>query len=325
MESNTDLKITTFRIVFNNQLIELNYDPSFEEYKTVTIKSVIEKVLEKFGPKPLQKTSENYSLICSCGKIFNPDILISKSKCDHYNILNPAKNKNEKFLLVEKENKEQIPKNKNNDFLSNFDIAQILMQATGAKKIKNLKIFPESKNANFTISENLKKIIKELIEKKERGVKISQNGYDLKYSEDLYNELLTFGIEEKKIKAALRMTNNIKEDALLLATDPTFNIETRDYLFCENNQVLSNYEFMKKCKEEVKKEYTDLFEDDITSRTKMVIKMISKRNNNNNDESEELNQVSEIVEESSNHEFEDSEDDSFHLGNSDSVEHSSEI
>ena len=197
------------------------------------------------------------------------------------------------------------------------------MQATGAKKIKNIKIFPESKNVNFTISENLKKIIKELIEKKERGVKISQNGYDLKYNEDLYNELLSFGIEDKKIKAALRMTNNIKEDALLLATDPTFNIETRDYLFCENAQVLSNYEFMKKCKEEVKKEYTDLFDDDITSRTKMVIKMVSKVNNN--DESEELNQDSEIVEESSNHDFEDSEDDSWHLGNSESVEHSSEI
>ena len=119
------------------------------------------------------------------------------------------------------------------------------------------------------------------------------------------------------------MTNNIKEDALLLATDPTFNIETRDYLFCENNQVLSNYEFMKKCKEEVKKEFTDLLEDDITSRTKMVIKMVSKKNNN--DESEDLNQDSEIIEESSNHEFEDSEDDSFHFGNSDSVEHSSEI
>ena len=323
MESNVDLKLTTFRIVYNNQLIELNYDPTFEEYKKVTIKSVIEKVLEKFGPKPLQKTSDNYSLICSCGKAFNPDILISKSKCDHYNILNPSKNKNEKFLLVEKQNKEQNSKNKNNEFLSNFDIAQILMQATGAKKIKNLKIFPESKNVNFTVSENLKKIIKELIEKKERGAKISQNGYDLKYSEDLYNELLSFGIEEKKIKAALRMTNNIKEDALLLATDPTFNIETRDYLFCENNQVLSNYEFMKKCKEEVKKEFTDLLEDDITSRTKMVIKMVSKKNNNN-DESEELNQDSEIVEESSNHEFEDSEDDSFHFG-SESVEHSSEI
>ena len=185
MESNEDLKITTFRIVFNNKLVELNYDTSFEEYKTVTIKSVIEKVLQKFGPKPLQTTSENYSLICSCGKPFNPDALISKSKCEHYNLLNPEKNKNEKFLLIEREKSEKNQKNKNSDFLSNFDIAQILMQATGAKKIKNIKIFPENKNPNFPISENLKKKIKELIEKKERGKKILENGYDLKYNENL--------------------------------------------------------------------------------------------------------------------------------------------
>ena len=325
MESNEDLKITTFRIVFNNQLIELNYDPSFEEYKKVTIKSVIEKVLEKFGPKPLQTTSENYSLICSCGKPYNPNILISKSKCEHYNIFDPTKNKNEKFLLVEKEYKEQNPKSKNCDFLSNFDITQIFRQVTGSKKLKNLKIFPESKNANFTVSENLKKIIKELIEKKQRGEKMIQNDYDLKYDQNLYNELLTFGIEEKKIKAALRMTNNIKEEALLLATDPTFNIENRDYLYCDNDQVLTNHEFMTKCKEEVKKEYTNLFPEEITERTKMVIKIVSKKNDNDNNEGEEINQSSEIVENSSIQNSEESEDNNAHYDSSESEEHSSEI
>ena len=306
MESNEDLKITTFRIVFNNKLVELNYDSSFEEYRTVTIKSVIEKVLQKFVPKPLQTTSENYSLICSCGKPFNPDALISKSKCEHYNLLNPEKNKNEKFLLIEREKSEKNQKNKNSDFLSNFDIAQILMQATGAKKIKNIKIFPENKNPNFPISENLKKKIKELIEKKERGKKILENGYDLKYNENLYNELLEIGIEEKKIKAALRMTNNYKEEALLLATDPAFNIDNRDYLFCENNEVLSHSDFMRLCKDEVKKEFNNLFEEEITSRAKMVIKIVSKKNNN--DESEDANQSSEIMEESSNLDNEESEE-----------------
>ena len=325
MESNKDLKITTFRIVFNNQLIELNYDPSFEEYKTITIKSVIEKVLEKFGPKPLQTTSENYSLICSCGKPYNPNILISKSKCEHYNILDPTKNKNEKFLLVEKEYKEQNLKSKNSDFLSNFDITQIFRQVTGSMKLKNLKIFPESKNANFTVSENLKKVIKELIEKKQRGEKMLQNDYDLKYDQNLYNELLTFGIEEKKIKAALRMTNNIKEEALLLATDPTFNIENRDYLYCDNDQVLTNHEFMRKCKEEVKKEYTNLFPEEITARTKMVIKIVSKKNDNDNNEGEELFQSSEIVENSSIQNSEESEEDNAHYDISESEEHSSEI
>ena len=46
------------------------------------------------------------------------------------------------------------------------------------------------------------------------------------------------------MKQKLKMTNNIKEDAFLFANDPTFNIEKRDYLFCENNQVLSNYKKM---------------------------------------------------------------------------------
>ena len=54
--------------------------------------------------------------------------------------------------------------------------------------------------------------------------------------------------------------------------------------------------------------------------TKMVIKIVSKKNNNN-DESEKLNQDSEIIEKSSNHKFEDLEDDNFHFGNSESGEH----
>jgi hypothetical protein len=328
METQENMNITLFKIVFNDQLIELNYDPSFEEYKTITIKSVIEKVLEKIGPKPQTTTSDNYVLLCSCGKSFNPDKLISNSKCDHYTIFkDQSKNKNEKFLLIEKSNKEQINKeiSDKNDLLTNFEISQILKQVTGAKRITPLKVVPESKNVNFPISENLKKVIKELIEKKQRGEKMLQNDYDLKYDQNLYNELLTFGIEEKKIKAALRMTNNIKEEALLLATDPTFNIENRDYLYCDNDQVLTNHEFMRKCKEEVKKEYSNLFPEEITARTKMVIKIVSKKNDNDNNEGEELFQSSEIVENSSIQNSEEAEEDNAHYDISESEEHSSEI
>ena len=325
MESQNDLKITLFRIVFNNQLLELNYNPSFEEYKTVTIKSVIEKVLEKIGPKPITKTSDNYSLICSCGKPFDPDNLISKSKCDHYSYFDESKNKNEKFLLVEKESDEQNPKNKNEgEFLSNYEIAQILMQATGAKKIIKLKAVPENKKINFTISENLKKVIKELKQKKDRGNKLLDNGYDLKYNEQKYQELLEIGIEEKKIKAALRMTNNMKEEALLLATDSSFNVDNREYLYCDNNDVLSNRDFNKKCKEEVKKEYPNLFEEEIAARTKIVIKLATQGNNNEG-EGEELNDSNEGFEDSSLQEIEESDEDSIVLGYSESNEQSNEI
>ena len=323
MESENDLKITLFRIAFNNQLLELNYNPSFEEYNTVTIKSVIEKTVEKIGPKPLTKTSDNYSLICSCGKPYEPEKLISKSKCDHYSYFDKSKNNGEKFLLVEKESNEENPKNKKEEeFLSNYEIAEILMKATGAKKMVKLKAVPESKKINFTISENLKKVIKELKEKRDRGNKLIDNGYDLKYNEEKYQQLLEIGIEEKKIKAALRMTNNMKEEALLLATDSSFNIDNRDYLCCDNNDVLSNREFNTKCREEVKKEYPNLFEEEIAARTKIVIKEATKGNNN---DGEELNESDEELEDSSIHDMEESEQDSFFIGHSESNEQSSEI
>ena len=73
MNSSEDLSLTSFRIVFNNQLLEINYDSSFEEYKTETINSLIQKVLEKIGPQPLDTTNKNYVLLCSCGKAFEPE------------------------------------------------------------------------------------------------------------------------------------------------------------------------------------------------------------------------------------------------------------
>ena len=325
METQENMNITLFRIVFNDQLIELNYDPSFEEYKTITIKSVIEKVLEKIGPKPQTTTSDNYVLLCSCGKSFNPDKLISNSKCDHYTIFkDQSKNKNEKFLLIEKSNKEQINKeiSDKNDLLTNFEISQILKQVTGAKRITPLKVVPESKNVNFPISENLKKVIKELKEKKELGAKILAKSCELKYDEKKYEELLEIGIESNKIKAALRMTYNSKEDALLLATDPTFNIEGKEYLYCENNEVLGEREFMKKCKEEIKKEYPNLYEEEISRRAKIVIDVVGRKNGDNKDDNEEIKESSDGFDDSSLHDDEESEESGFVFGYS---EHSSEL
>ena len=327
MESSQDLSLTSFRIVFNNQLLEINYDPSFEEYKEVTINSVIQKVLEKIGPKPLNKGSENYVLICSCGKAFDSGQLISKSKCEHFNYFNdtknPSKSKDEKFLLVEKTQKEQSAKNKNSDLLTNFEICQILMKATGAKKIKNIKVFPENKNQNFQISENLKAKIKEFQAKKDKWLKLTRNLHEPRYNEGFYQEFLEMGIESNKIKAALRITHNIKEEALLLATDPNFSIENRDYLCYDNSEILSSIEFMNKCKEEVKKEYPNLFDEEISSRTKIIIKEVNKKNNNDNHDSEELNESGEGYDSSLN-DSDESEGESDIIGFGDSNENSNE-
>ena len=323
MDSSEDLSLTSFRIVFNNQLLEINYDSSFEEYKTETINSLIQKVLEKIGPQPLDTTNKNYVLLCSCGKTFEPEQLISKSKCEHYKYFDEAKNKNEKFLLIEK-NKEE-PKNKkdnNSELLTNYEISEILMKATGAKKIKNIKVVPEIKNINFQISENLKAKIKEFQLKKDKYNTILNHSYTPKYNEQYYQELLEMGIDSNKIKAALRITENSKEEALLLATDPNFVIGTRDYLYTDNSEILSNDEFFQKCNEEVKKEYPNIFNDDIVSRTKLIIKNVNRKKDA--DDSEDINESGEGYD-SSSFEQEESEEDSIFMELHNSNENSSEI
>ena len=300
MEVKEDLGISSFRIVFAGQILQINYDTSFKEYQLLTINSVIQEVLNKIGSKPLQKTSDDYILYCSCGRMYNPDKLLSQAKCSHYteSDYNPEKNKNEKFLLCEKEKEEKYEK-----YLSTYEIETILIKETGAKKIKKLNgIIPNENKGNFPISDNLKNKIKELQTKKERGDKILAHSYSLKYNEQIYNELLLeFGIPNNKIKGALRISGNIKDEALLIATDATVNWDNKDYLYYENNEVLSNNEFINLCKEEIKKEFPTVDdEEEILNRAKIVIEKVTKNsfaiNNsedlNENESSEEENESS---------------------------------
>ena len=317
MEESNQTNLSSFQVVFKNQILEFNYNTSFESYKTQTINSVIQKVLEQLGPKPLQSSPDNYILLCSCGKQFKPDNLLTNTSCNH-DWMDKLKNKNPKLLLIEKSKEEQNEENNKNDvFFSNNDIARILMLATGSKKMKNLKVVPENKIPNFPISEDLKNKIKLLVAKKDLGNRLINESCDIKYDENLYNELLEFGIESNKIKAALRTTNNIKQEALLLATDPNYNLDNnRAYLYCDNSEVLSNAEFMAKCKEEIKNEYPNISDNEISNRVKIVIHSINKKDDNKNED--EINDSDE--EESSVHEDEDSdEDDSFFVSDSDSI------
>ena len=99
---------------------------------------------------------------------------------------------------------------------------------------------------------------------------------------------------------------NNKEEALLLATDPSFNIANREFLYCDNSEILNSDEFFQKCKEEVKKEYSNISNEEIASRTKLIIKNINKKNNE--DESDDINESGEGYD-SSSFEQEESEDD----------------
>jgi hypothetical protein len=204
------------------------------------------------------------------------------------------------FKVFEKEKEEKYDK-----YLSNNEIGNMLMKVTGAKAMAKLKgIVPNQEIRNFQISENLKNIIKEYYTKKERGNKIIRNSYKLKYNQQLYNELLEFGIPSNRIKAALRMTNNIKQDAILLATDESLDWDNYEYLFYDNNEVLSTEEFRKLCKKEIKKEFPSIDdEEEILKRIKSVTNSINNnRNNDNNNQDIKESDSSEEESENSNDE-----------------------
>ena len=289
MEKKPDLTLSTFKIVFDIQILEIKYDTSFKEYQDQTIDNVIQQVLDKIGPKPAIGASKDYTLLCSCGRPYDPNKKLSSAKCSHYfeQDFNVEKNKNEKFLLYKNEKFEKYDK-----YLSDNEISNILMKATGAKEAIMLSgLVP--KKENFPISDNLKNKIREYYIKKERGTRIVNNSYDLKYNEIYYKELLEVGIPNNIAKAALRMNHNKKEESILLATNNNVSWDNKDYLFFDNNEVLSKNDFNLLCKEEIKKEFPLLNnEEEIQSRIKCIVnkikKEISGKNNvEDGDESEE--------------------------------------
>ena len=157
------------------------------------------------------------------------------------------------------------------------------MKATGAKEAIKISGLVPRKIENFPISDNLKNKIREYYIKKERGTKIVSKSFDLNYNETSYKELLEIGIPNNIAKAALRMSHNIREAAVDLATDNSVIWDNKDYLFFDNNEVLSNDDFKRLCKEELIKEFPQINNDEeIQNKIKIIIKRIKKENSGNN-------------------------------------------
>ena len=114
------------------------------------------------------------------------------------------------------------------------------------------------------------------------------------------------------------MTNNNKEEAILLATDESINWVNKDYLYYDNNEVLSNREFLNLCQGEIKKEFPTIKdEEEISNRVKYVINLINKNKSNNNNQ--------DIDESESNEEEIDSSSEDFVVDDSDSYISSSSM
>jgi hypothetical protein len=120
----------------------------------------------------------------------------------------------------------------------------------------------------------LKNKIKEYIIKEKRGSKILENSYELYYNENYYDDLIEMGFDENKVKAALRLTKNNKEEAVLICIDTEYFWDNKEYLYYDNSDVLTEDKFNKLCLEEIKKEYPFLEQKEIYVRFNDIVKKI---------------------------------------------------
>ena len=290
MEENIDsLKI--FPIVFNNQVIQISYNKIFPEFKNKTVKSLIELVLEKSPYSNKKKDANEYNLFCPCGNMLELSQFLHKDLCKHklsqYKINDSYKGK---YLLIEKFDQDLYDIIKENEKeLSKEEINKIINEKKDIKLKKINKKKNNSKNiANeindnhkkpFMITDEFKKKINEYIIKEKRANKIISQNFSLFYDENSLLLLLSMGISNNKAKAALRMSRNQVNEAVLIATANEINWEDKDYLFYNNDEVIDRNASNENLKKEVQKEYPFLNEEQVQQRILDIFEILGNRIN----------------------------------------------
>ena len=247
MDKNTNLNSLTFKIVFSNRVIEINYKISSKDNQIQKIESLIKEVLNHITPKPLHKTSKDYILFCYCGKQLPHQKLLSEPICSHESQEEQSLiiNKNRSYLLIEKEDEDmaKIISKENKE----VEISKIF------KKIKeNQNILSNKKNIMLLLNV-IKSRIREYMRQKERGDKILAKSFEVYYNEEYYNDLIEIGFDKNKIKAALRYSKNDKERAVFICINSCFCWDDKQYLSFDNKEVLTDKDFKKVCLEEILK------------------------------------------------------------------------
>ena len=290
MEENIDsLKI--FPIVFNNQVIQISYNKIIPEFKNKTVKSLIELVLEKSPYSNKKKDANEYNLFCPCGNMLELSQFLHKDLCKHklsqYKINDSYKGK---YLLIEKFDQDLYDIIKENEKeLSKEEINKIINEKKDIKLKKINKKKNNSKNiANeindnlkkpFMITDEFKKKINEYIIKEKRANKIISQNFSLFYDENSLLLLLSMGISNNKAKAALRMSRNQVNEAVLIATANEINWEDKDYLFYNNDEVIDRNASNENLKKEVQKEYPFLNEEQVQQRILDIFEILGNRIN----------------------------------------------
>lgn len=288
MEENIDsLKI--FPIVFNNQVIQISYNKIFPEFKNKTVKSLIELVLEKSPYSNKKKDANEYNLFCPCGNMLELSQFLHKDLCKHklsqYKINDNYKGK---YLLIEKfdqdlydiikENEKQLSKEEINKIINekkDIKLKKINKKKNNSKNIANE--INDNLKKPFMITDEFKKKINEYIIKEKRANKIISQNFSLFYDENSLLLLLSMGISNNKAKAALRMSRNQVNEAVLIATANEINWEDKDYLFYNNDEVIDRNASNENLKKEVQKEYPFLNEEQVQQRILDIFEILGNR------------------------------------------------
>ena len=289
-ENTESLKI--FSIVFNNEVMQISYNTIFPEFKNQTVKSLIELILEKSLQANQKKDISEYNFFCPCGNIIESSKSLGKNLCDH-KYLDYKNNVNKgKYLLVEKQNQNLYNLIKENEKeLSKEEINKIINEKKDIKIKKSNKKKNNSKNAiknneinesskkPFIITDEFKKKINQYIIKEKRANEILSQSYCLFYEQNNLDLLISMGINADKAKAALRISRNQIEEAVLIATDKEFNWEGKDYLYFNNDEVIDKNASNESLKKEVEKEYPFLNEEQVKQRVLDIFELLNKKGN----------------------------------------------
>ena len=285
-----------FQIVFNNKVIQIDYDRSIPENKKITVESLIKSVLDKCSPNHNSKNISKYNLFCSCGSKIDLSGLLDNNLCDHKFVeMNNKKQLNERYLLIENQSNEHLREIQENEKeLTANDIDKIfeLKKNVRPKKKKNKQEKGNKEKEDlidskktFIITEEFKQKLNKYIIKFERAKKILSSGYSVFYNEEYLVLLLSMGIENNKAKSALRFSNNNLEVATLIATDEKFAWEGRNYLSYDNDELMTKDRIDENLKAEIKKEYPFLKdENQINDRAKEILDLLVKDNSSDNRE-----------------------------------------
>ena len=289
-ENTESLKI--FSIVFNNKVMQISYNTIFPEFKNQTVKSLIELILEKSLQANQKKDINEYNFFCPCGNIIESSKSLGKNLCDH-KYLDYKNNVNKgKYLLVEKQNQNLYNLIKENEKeLSKEEINKIINEKKEIKIKRSNKKKDNSKNAiknneinesskkPFIITDEFKKKINQYKKKKKRANEILSQSYSLFYEQNNLDLLISMGINADKAKAALRISRNQIEEAVLIATDKEFNWEGKDYLYFNNDEVIDKNASNESLKKEVEKEYPFLNEEQVKQRVLDIFELLNKKGN----------------------------------------------